>query len=163
MNEPAAAPRLDLAAYLPYRLSILSNTVSGAIASIYGKRHGLAVADWRLMAILGMEPERPLTQKALCARTRMDKVQVSRAVKRLLGLGYIEREVDFRGPPSRPSAADRPRPGGLRRGCAGNAGMGTRTAVPADAGRGGDPRHRHRPPAAGRRRNGARRRLNGAG
>ena len=88
------APRLDLAAYLPYRLSILSNTVSGAIASIYRKRHGLAVADWRLMAVLGMEPARPLTQTALCARTRMDKVQVSRAVKRLLDLGNIEREVD---------------------------------------------------------------------
>ena len=94
MTAPAAAARLDLAAYLPYRLSILSNTVSGAIASIYGKRHGLAVADWRLMAVMGMEPARPLTQKALCARTRMDKVQVSRAVKRLLDLGNIEREVD---------------------------------------------------------------------
>ena len=88
------AQRLDLAAYLPYRLSILSNTVSGAIAAIYETRYGLSVADWRIVAILGMEPEMPLTQKALCARTRMDKVQVSRAVKRLLDLGHIEREVD---------------------------------------------------------------------
>ena len=94
MSNPAAAQRLDLAAYLPYRLSILSNTVSGAIAAIYETRHGLSVAEWRLMAILGMEPERPLTQKALCARTRMDKVQVSRAVRRLLDRGHIEREVD---------------------------------------------------------------------
>ena len=94
MTGPVAAPRLDLAAYLPYRLSILSNTVSGAIAAIYETRHGLSVADWRLMAVLGMDPERPLTQKALCSRTRMDKVQVSRAVKRLIDLGHIEREVD---------------------------------------------------------------------
>ena len=94
MTGPVAAPRLDLAAYLPYRLSILSNTVSGAIAAIYETRYGLSVADWRLMAVLGMEPDRPLTQKALCARTRMDKVQVSRAVKRLLERGHIEREVD---------------------------------------------------------------------
>ena len=41
-----------------------------------------------------MAPEHPLTQKALCARTRMDKVQVSRAVKRLLDLGHIAREID---------------------------------------------------------------------
>lgn len=99
MNDPGPegagpAQRLDLAAYLPYRLSILSNTVSGAIAAIYETRYGLSVADWRIVAILGMEPEMPLTQKALCARTRMDKVQVSRAVKRLLDLGHIEREVD---------------------------------------------------------------------
>ena len=94
MNEPAATQRLDLGAYLPYRLSILSNTVSGAISAIYETRHGLSVADWRLMAILGMESDRPLTQKALCTRTRMDKVQVSRAVKRLLSLGYIQRDID---------------------------------------------------------------------
>ena len=95
--DPASAlpaGRLDLETYLPYRLSILSNTVSGAIAAIYETRYGLSVADWRILAILGMAPEDPLTQKALCARTRMDKVQVSRAVKRLLGLGHIAREVD---------------------------------------------------------------------
>ena len=103
MSDPAAriaAPmvaggqRLDLAAYLPYRLSILSNTVSGAIAAIYETRYGLSVADWRILAILGMASDDPLTQKALCARTRMDKVQVSRAAKRLLDLGHIAREVD---------------------------------------------------------------------
>ncbi len=88
------AQRLDLAAYLPYRLSILSNTVSGAIAAIYEARYGLSVADWRIVAILGMAPDRPLTQKDLCARTRMDKVQVSRAVKRLLESGRIARETD---------------------------------------------------------------------
>ena len=88
------AQRLDLAAYLPYRLSILSNTVSGAIAAIYEARYGLSVADWRIVAILGMAPDRPLTQTALCARTRMDKVQVSRAVKRLLESGRIVRETD---------------------------------------------------------------------
>ena len=94
MAGPAAPRRLDLETYLPYRLSILSNTVSGAIAALYESRHGLSVADWRLMAVLGMDPDRPLTQTALCARTRMDKVQVSRAVKRLLDFGHIAREVD---------------------------------------------------------------------
>jgi len=87
-------PRLNLGAYLPYRLSILSNTVSGAIAAIYEERHGLSVAEWRIMAILGMDHAAELTQKDLCIHTRMDKVQVSRAVKRLLDAGYIAREVD---------------------------------------------------------------------
>lgn len=87
-------PPLDLDAYLPYRLSILSNTVSGAIAAIYEERHGLSVAEWRIMAILGMQSDARLTQKDLCTRTRMDKVQVSRAVKRLLQAGYLSRETD---------------------------------------------------------------------
>lgn len=87
-------PKLDLGAYLPYRLSILSNTVSGAIAAIYEEQHGLSVAEWRIMAILGMERSARLTQKDLCTRTRMDKVQVSRAVKRLLEAGHLRRETD---------------------------------------------------------------------
>jgi len=94
VTGPTAPRHLDLETYLPYRLSILSNTISGAIAALYESRHGLSVADWRLMAVLGMDPDRPLTQTALCARTRMDKVQVSRAVKRLLDFGHIAREVD---------------------------------------------------------------------
>jgi len=86
--------RLDLSAYLPYRLSILSNTVSSAIAALYEQKHQLSVADWRIMAVLGMEPDRALTQTELCSRTRMDKVQVSRAIKRLLNMGHVDRIMD---------------------------------------------------------------------
>lgn len=84
--------RLQLDRYLPYRLSILSNTVSAAIARQYAESYGLSVADWRVMAVLGLA--QPLTQTAVCARTRMDKVQVSRAVARLLEMGTIDRVVD---------------------------------------------------------------------
>lgn len=84
--------RLQLDRYLPFRLSILSNTVSGAIARQYAEGHGLSVADWRVMAVLGLT--QPLTQKEICARTRMDKVQVSRAVSRLLDIGFVVRVVD---------------------------------------------------------------------
>lgn len=84
--------RLQLDRYLPYRLSILSNTVSGAIARRYAEGYGLSVADWRVMAVLGLA--QPLTQKEICARTRMDKVQVSRAVSRLLETGTLDRVVD---------------------------------------------------------------------
>jgi len=94
MPDVMEKPPLDLSAYLPYRLSILSNTVSSAIAALYEQKHGLSVADWRIMAILGMDPDHALTHTELCARTRMDKVQVSRAVKRLLDLGHVDRTVD---------------------------------------------------------------------
>jgi len=92
--DPIRKSRLDLSAYLPYRLSILSNTVSSAIAALYEQKHQLSVADWRIMAILGMEPDRAQTQTELCSRTRMDKVQVSRAIKRLLNMGHVDRTVD---------------------------------------------------------------------
>lgn len=83
---------LVLDRYLPYRLSILSNTVSGAIARIYAGRYDLSIPEWRVMAVLGME--QPLTQTQVCERTRMDKVQVSRAVARLKRTGRIARMVD---------------------------------------------------------------------
>ena len=44
-------PRLS--DFLPYRLSITSNAVSGRIAQEYRTRFGLSVPEWRVMAVLG--------------------------------------------------------------------------------------------------------------
>ena len=46
---PAA---LVLDAYLPYRLSVASNAVSGLIARAYEDRFGLPVPQWRLICVL---------------------------------------------------------------------------------------------------------------
>ena len=82
---------LDLTSFLPYRLSILSNTVSAAIAKIYAKRFGLSVPAWRVMAILAQHPG--LSAAGVAERTAMDKVAVSRAVAQLLEAGNVERQV----------------------------------------------------------------------
>ena len=47
---------LILEDFLPYRLSILSNTVSTTIAHAYEKRFGLSIPEWRVIAILGRFP-----------------------------------------------------------------------------------------------------------
>ena len=44
---------LELERFLPYRLSVLSNTVSQAIADIYERRFELSITEWRVMAVLG--------------------------------------------------------------------------------------------------------------
>src|SRR3546814_8589262 len=44
---------LDLERFLPYRLSVLSNRVSQTIADFYVERFGLAVTEWRVIAVLG--------------------------------------------------------------------------------------------------------------
>jgi DNA-binding MarR family transcriptional regulator len=72
---------LFLEHFLPYRLSVLSNTVSGRIAKSYEERFQLTIAEWRVMAVLGRFPG--LTAAEVTERTAMDKVQVSRAVSRL--------------------------------------------------------------------------------
>jgi DNA-binding MarR family transcriptional regulator len=86
---PAA---LILEEFLPYRLSVLTNTVSRALARLYEQRFGLTVAEWRVMAVLARFG--PLSANAVCDRTAMDKVQVSRAVARAVDNGLINREVD---------------------------------------------------------------------
>ncbi len=80
---------LDLETFLPYRLSVLSNTVSGILAGTYSRRYGLSVSEWRVMAILGRFPRSNATEVA--ERGAMDKVTVSRAVSRLLAAGRIRR------------------------------------------------------------------------
>jgi DNA-binding MarR family transcriptional regulator len=81
---------LILENFLPYRLSILSNTVSSAIAIAYDKRFGLTIPEWRVMAVLGRFPG--LSAVEVAERTMMDKVAVSRAVTKLLKNGRLERE-----------------------------------------------------------------------
>ncbi|NUS39779.1 MAG: winged helix-turn-helix transcriptional regulator [Lysobacter sp.] len=87
----AARPAtLELEGFLPYRLSVLSNRVSGAIARVYSERFALGITEWRVMAVLGRYPD--LSASEVAQRTAMDKVAVSRAVASLLEAGRIERE-----------------------------------------------------------------------
>ena len=81
---------LDLEHFLPYRLSVLSNRLSQGIAETYEERFGLSVTEWRVIAIVGRYPGLSATEVA--QRSAMDKVAISRAVRRLLDHGRIERE-----------------------------------------------------------------------
>jgi DNA-binding MarR family transcriptional regulator len=84
------APELHLERFLPYRLSVLANTISAAIASVYAERHDLSIPEWRVIAVLAQEPG--LTAAEVAARTAMDKVAVSRAVARLETGGRVRRD-----------------------------------------------------------------------
>ena len=86
----ASADRLQLESFLPYRLSILTNTVSASIAVAYAERFDLTIPEWRVMAVVGREPG--LSAIEVAERTMMDKVAVSRAVARLLKAGRLERQ-----------------------------------------------------------------------
>ena len=81
---------LILEDFLPYRLSILSNTVSSTIARTYDQRFGLTIPEWRVIAVLGRFPG--LSAVEVAERTLMDKVAVSRAVSKLLKSGRIDRQ-----------------------------------------------------------------------
>jgi len=81
--------RLDLDSFVPYRLSVLTNRVSSAIARHYSERFDLSVPEWRVIAVLGQAPG--LSAREVAKRTAMDKVQVSRAVQSLLAAKRLTR------------------------------------------------------------------------
>lgn len=82
---------LELERFLPYQLSVLANTISQAIAREYAERFGLAVTEWRVLAVLGRYAG--LSAVEVAERTAMDKVAVSRAVNSLLKAGRLKRDL----------------------------------------------------------------------
>lgn len=84
-----SASGLRLDDYLPYRLSVASNAVSGLIARAYEDRFGLTIPQWRLICVLA--EDLALTQVDIVARTGMDKVTVSRAAQGLSKRRLISR------------------------------------------------------------------------
>jgi len=81
---------LRLENFLPYRLAVLSNTVSTTVARAYDKRFSVSIPEWRVIAVLGRFPG--LSAVEVAERTLMDKVAVSRAVTKLIKNGRIDRE-----------------------------------------------------------------------
>ena len=81
---------LNLEDFLPYRLAVLSHTVSTTIAKIYEAKFGVSIPEWRVIAILGRFPG--LSAVEVADRTMLDKVAVSRAVTKLIKGGRIDRE-----------------------------------------------------------------------
>jgi DNA-binding MarR family transcriptional regulator len=90
----AAGPSLQLENFLPYRLSVLANTVSNALAALYRDRFELSIPDWRVMAVLARFPGS--SARALVEHTRMDKVAISRSVARLSERGLVRRQLSER-------------------------------------------------------------------
>ena len=81
--------KLILGDFLPYRLATVSNRISRSIADGYEEKFQLNLSEWRVMAVLGGEPD--LSAGQVADRTAMDKVAVSRAVKKLLDTKRITR------------------------------------------------------------------------
>jgi len=82
---------LQLEHFLPYRLSILSNTISQGIADDYQARYDISVTEWRVMAVLARFEG--LSAREVAERTAMDKVAVSRALSRLVESGRVNRDT----------------------------------------------------------------------
>ncbi|MEO9968823.1 MAG: MarR family winged helix-turn-helix transcriptional regulator [Hyphomonadaceae bacterium] len=89
MADTTGNTTLRLGDFLPYRFSVLSNTISKQIASRYQTDFGLTLWQWRVMAVIGERTG--LSASDIVSLTAMDKVAVSRAVTGLIEQGRLER------------------------------------------------------------------------
>lgn len=87
----AGAAKFALEAFLPYRLSVVTNRASRLFARRYSE-FGLSIPEWRVLAVVGRFGGLSATE--VVERTAMDKVKVSRAVRGLLERGLLARQED---------------------------------------------------------------------
>jgi DNA-binding MarR family transcriptional regulator len=90
--DPFDPGQFELEKFLPYRLSLLTNTISQGMAQSYRSLHNISITEWRVLAVLGRFPG--LSASEVVDRTAMDKVAISRAVKNLEEKGLLERRTD---------------------------------------------------------------------
>ena len=74
------ADEFELESFLPYRLSLLSNTISQGVAQAYRREFGLSITEWRVIAVLGRYPA--ATASDIVTRTAMDKLEERGLVRR---------------------------------------------------------------------------------
>lgn len=85
---------MELARFLPYRLAVLTHSVSQSIAMIYSRRFDISIQEWRIIANLG--ERQPLSAKEIGEHVDLDKVQMSRALGKLIDKRLVLRGIDSR-------------------------------------------------------------------
>lgn len=101
-TRPNKKAPLPVKQFIPYRLNMLAGVVSEGFVKSYAQystEFGIDGPEWRVMSFLGELIGSPVEQQGMTARdigarTRMQKVKVSRAIAALEGSGLIVRQVN---------------------------------------------------------------------
>lgn len=91
-DAPLEADDFVLTTFFPYRLAVLAERVSQAVAGVYADRFDLTRAEWRVLAALAANGK--MAAKEVGPYSTLDKMQVSRAVARMEERAIIERRED---------------------------------------------------------------------
>ena len=85
-------PDFDLAAFLPYRMTVAAERLSAGLARRYRDEFGISVAEWRVLvhvADAGFVSVRDIER-----RVNLEKSKASRAASRLQAAGLLEKRVN---------------------------------------------------------------------
>lgn len=78
---------LDLDRYIPFLVSAIGNKWSRSSSKIYREKFGVGVTEWRVMAMLAIEPR--ITAYRICQVIGLDKAAASRALQTMERDGYV--------------------------------------------------------------------------
>lgn len=79
----------DLSDFTPYMLAMAAEAASAGFQPFYKSRYGMLRTEWRVLFHLGRHGE--MTATEICARARIHKTKVSRAVAALGRKRFLER------------------------------------------------------------------------
>lgn len=83
---------LDLDRYIPFLVSAIGNKWSRSSSKIYRDEFGVGVTEWRVMAMLAIEPR--ITAYRICQVIGLDKAAASRALQTMERDGYVRSKQD---------------------------------------------------------------------
>lgn len=83
---------LNLSCYVTFYLTMLANKLSSGASRLYLKRYEIGIIEWRVMAMLAVEPR--ISPVRICQIIGLDKGAVSREMRKLEAKGYLLVEED---------------------------------------------------------------------
>src|SRR5437588_7149595 len=83
---------LDLDRYVPALITFIANKLSRSATVLYQKRFAVNVTEWRILALLAIEPK--ISVARICYVIGFDKGPVSRTLKAMEERGLIAIKVD---------------------------------------------------------------------
>lgn len=86
-----ARPLASLTQFLPFRLTLLSNSVMNVFADAY-RAHGVSTPEWRTMMLLAEYPG--ISSDELSDKSKIEKSVVSRLVNGLVARRLVARSFD---------------------------------------------------------------------
>ncbi|HPQ94664.1 MAG: winged helix-turn-helix transcriptional regulator [Thiothrix sp.] len=82
---------LNIEHYAPFLLNAVSNAWQRKTSSIYRDQFDLGITDWRVIAMLNIEPE--ITANRICEVIHLDKAAVSRSLRCLSEREFVTFET----------------------------------------------------------------------
>jgi DNA-binding MarR family transcriptional regulator len=84
---PDGGTVLDLTSYVPALLTFVSNKLTRSGSALYRRHFGVGITEWRILAMLAVEPSIPATR--ICQVIGFDKGPVSRSLAFMEGRGLV--------------------------------------------------------------------------